>query len=56
MLSCPRLSTSQVKALPFHLSQTLSFAVLRHVTKLGTWPVSRGLGHVCEAKADSGSV
>lgn len=56
MLSCPRLSTSQVKALPFHLPQTLSFAVLRHVTKLGTWPVSRGLGHVCEAKADSGSV
>ena len=56
MFSCPTASTSPFKALPFHLLQTLSFAVLWHLTKLETQPVSRGLRHVHEAEADLGSV
>lgn len=55
MFSCPTASTSLFKALPFRL-QTLSFAVLWHLTKLETRPVSRGLRHVHEAEADLGSV
>jgi len=53
MSTCSGACTSQLKALPV-APQTLSFGVPWLLTKLETWPVSRGSRQILEAKVDSG--